>query len=126
MRKTISTNEILFIDARNLGHLINRRTKELSEEDIQKVSNSYHKWKSEDDGYEDVKGFCKTVTTEEVAKLDYVLTPGRYVGLEETEDNFDFKERFTSLQAELKKQMQEEDELNKKIIDNLAKIKVNE
>ena len=106
--------------------LINRRTKELSGEDIQKVSNTYHKWKSEDDSYEDVKGFCKTVTTEEVAKLDYVLTPGRYVGLEETEDDFDFKERFTSLEAELKKQMQEEDELNKKIIDNLAKIKVNE
>jgi len=124
--KSYRKNEILFIDARNLGHLINRRTKELSEEDIQKVSNTYHKWKSENDGYEDAKGFCKTVTIEEVAKLDYVLTPGRYVGLEEVEDDFDFKERFTSLQAELKKQMQEEDELNKKIIDNLAKIKINE
>ena len=122
--KSYRRNEILFIDARNLGYLINRRTKELSDEDVKKVSSTYHKWKSEDDGYEDIKGFCKTATMDEVAKLDYVLTPGRYVGLEEIEDDFDFKERFTSLQEELQQQMKEEDELNKKIIDNLAKIKV--
>ena len=123
--KSYRKNEILFIDARNLGHLINRRTKELSEEDIQKVSNTYYKWKSEDDGYEDVKGFCKTVTTEEVAKLDYVLTPGRYVGLEEVEEDFNFEERFATLQAEFQEQLKEEAELNKRIIDNLAKVKVN-
>jgi len=122
--KSYRNNEILFIDARNLGHLINRRAKELSDEDVKKVSSTYHKWKSEDDGYEDIKGFCKTSTIDEVAKLDYVLTPGRYVGLEEVEDDFDFKERFTSLQEELQKQIKEEAELNQKIIDNLAKIEV--
>ena len=123
--KSYRKDEILFIDARNLGHLINRRTKELSDDDIRTISTTYRKWKSENDGYQDIKGFCKTVTIDEVAKLDYVLTPGRYVGLEEVEDDFNFKERFTSLQKEFKEQLQEEEDLNQKIIENLAKVKVN-
>ena len=95
--KTYRTDEILFIDARNMGHLINRRTRAFSDDDINKIAKTYHNWRSEDDGYADEKGFCKSVTIEEVAKLDYVLTPGRYVGLEETEDDFDFAERFKTL-----------------------------
>lgn len=118
-------DEILFIDARNLGHLINRRTKELSEADINKIADTYHQWKSENDGYKDIKGFCKAATIDEVAKLDYVLTPGRYVGLEEIEDDFNFTERFISLQKEFQQQLEEEADLNKKIIENLAKVKIN-
>ena len=124
--KTYRTNEILFIDARNMGHLINRRTRAFSDGDINKVARTYHNWRSEDDRYTDEKGFCKSVTIEEVAKLDYVLTPGRYVGLEETEDDFDFAERFKTLQAEFKEQLKEEAELNKKILANLVKVKIDE
>jgi type I restriction enzyme M protein len=122
--KTYRREEVLFIDARNMGHLINRRTKELSDEDISAIAKIYHNWRSEDDGYEDVKGLCKSASIEEVAKLDYVLTPGRYVGLEDTEDDFDFTERFTTLTAELKAQMQEEAALNERILANLAKVQI--
>lgn len=122
--KTYRREEILFIDARNMGHLINRRTREFTNEDTKKIASTYHKWRSEDDGYGDVKGFCKSAPIEEVAKLDYVLTPGRYVGLEDAEDDFDFAERFSALQAELKAQMKEEETLNTRIIANLAKVVV--
>lgn len=149
-------SEILFIDARNLGHLINRRTLELSEDDIQLIAHTYHLWKkgekteseesttieewqtmiaaeaeapyetAESLNYRDIPGFCASVPIERVAELDYVLTPGRYVGLPEEEDDFDFAERFASLKAELDAQLQEEAELNKLIAENLAKIKLDE
>ena len=253
------SNEILFIDARNLGHLINRRTKVLSEEEIQQIAETYHNWRNappppkggvkspsvlkssnpalygelskrakkmrnnptkaerilwerlkhkqlgakfrqqhivnkfivdfcsiekalviEVDGdihdkqkeadaqrskilekegftiirfkneevinniefviskieetlkkspsgdlgaYEDVKGFCNSTPIERVKELDYVLTPGRYVGLAEEEDDFDFKERFTQLKTEFEMQLKEEAELNEQIKANLSKIK---
>ena len=115
-------DEILFIDARNLGHLINRRTRDFSDDDIAKITETYHAWRNIDGIYEDVKGFCKSATVAEVAQLGYVLTPGRYVGLPDDEDDFDFKERFTALQAEFAEQLQEEERLNKLIQENLAKI----
>ncbi len=149
--KIARCKEILFIDARNMGHLINRRTRELSDEDIGKITKTYHDWRKSVQStgahagaplrelsdpnvgadlrvcpqtYQDIKGFCKSATIEEVAKLDCVLTPGRYVGLEDVDDDFNFAERFNQLQAELKAQMAEEAELNKRILENLAKIKV--
>ena len=82
----------------------------------------YHDWKSGNGAYKDVKGFCKSANIDEVRELNYVLTPGRYVGLEETEDDFDFKERFNSLQKELQEQMEEEQILNQRIKENLAKV----
>lgn len=116
------SNEILFIDARNLGHLINRRTKVLSDEDIKLITDTYHNWRNQDGEYEDVAGFCVSVPLEKVAELDYVLTPGRYVGLADDEDEFDFKERFTSLKAEFEAQLAEEAKLNQAIAENLAKV----
>ena len=127
-----------FIDARNLGHLINRRTRELSPEDLEQIASTYHAWRTgEKKGkakagkkakgksqYEDVKGFCASVPIERVAELDYVLTPGRYVGLPDEEDDFDFAERFTALKAEFESQLKEEAKLNKAIAKNLAKVKV--
>ncbi|MCB0704040.1 MAG: SAM-dependent DNA methyltransferase [Saprospiraceae bacterium] len=117
--------EILFIDARNLGHLINRRTRELSEEDIQQITDTYHNWRNPDSTYEDIPGFCCAAPIERVKELDYVLTPGRYVGLAEEDVDFDFAERFTQLKAEFEAQLKEEAELNERIIKNLAKIRTN-
>ena len=124
--KTRRNNEILFIDARNLGHLINRRTKELTDDDIKKITDTYHNWQKEDDSYQDIAGFCKSVTKDEVARLDYVLTPGRYVGLEATEDDFDFAKKFTELKQDFSSQLEEEKILNDRILDNLAKINAKE
>ncbi len=132
-------NEILFIDARNLGHLINRRTKELSQEDIQRIADTYHAWlkpavitntspvmlaNASIQSYNDIKGFCASVPLDRVAELDYVLTPGRYVGLPDEEDDFNFPERFAALKAEFEAQLQEEARLNKAIAESLARVKV--
>ena len=119
------SNEILFIDARNLGFLINRRTKELSQEDIQKIADTYHNWRSTGElhsSYEDILGFCASAPISKVKELDYVLTPGRYVGLPDDEDDFNFNERFTALKTELEEQLKEEARLNEIISTNLSKI----
>lgn len=115
--------EILFIDARNLGHLINRRTREFSHRDIQQITETYHNWRNRNGKYEDIVGFCASASIEKVAELDYVLTPGRYVGLPEEEEDFNFTERFTALKTEFEQQLKEEERLNKLILENLEKIK---
>lgn len=120
---------ILFIDARKLGHLINRRTLEFTTEDINQIADTYHSWRNviaspakQSAPYEDIPGFCASAPIEKVKELDYVLTPGRYVGLPDDDEEFDFTERFTSLQTELEAQLKEEDALNKLILENLKKI----
>lgn len=119
------TDEILFVDARNMGYLINRRTRELSEEDIRKIARTYHNWRNPDGNYEDIKGFCNSASIEVVRELDYVLTPGRYVGLPDDEDDFNFNERFTKLKKEFEEQLKEEEKLNALILGNLARVVVN-
>ena len=118
------SGEILFIDARNLGHLINRRTRELSEADIKQIATTYHNWRNPDGDYEDIKGFCCSASIERVKELDYFLTAGRYVGLPDEEDDFNFVERFSALKIEFAAQLNEEAELNKAIMENLARIKL--
>jgi len=105
-----------------MGFLINRKNRDLSEEDIALITGTYHNWRNPDGNYEDVAGFCKVATIEEMAKLNYVLTPGRYVGLTDEDDDFDFVERFTSLKTESEKQISQEAYLNNKIAENLSKI----
>lgn len=117
-------DEILFIDALNLGHLINRRTKEFTQEDINTITETYHNWRNPKGNYEDVKGFCNSTSLERVQELDYVLTPGRYVGLADEEDDFDFNERFSKLKVEFEEQLKEEKILNAAIIKNLEKVKI--
>ena len=118
------SKEILFIDARNMGYLINRRTRELSEDDITKISGTYHNWRNVEGKYEDIAGFCASVPISRDAELDYVLTPGRYVGLPDEEDDFNFEERFNALKNEFAEQLKEEERLNTLIKENLAKIKI--
>ena len=126
MKRGRTTKDILFIDARNIGELISRKTKEFSLKDNDYIADIYHNWKTENDEYQDIKGFCKSASQNEVKELNYVLTPGRYVGLEEVNDEFDFKERFVSLQEELKEQMEEEKILNQRINENFAKVVIDE
>lgn len=121
IRRSKTNQEILFIDARNCGELINRKNRILTADEIQKISQTYHNWRKSKD-YEDIKGFCKSASLEEVAALGYTLTPGRFVGLEENEQNFDFETEFTRLRAELETQIKEEQELNQRILANLALI----
>ena len=113
-------HEILFIDARQLGELIDRRHRELSDEEINKIADTYHQWRNQDGKYEDIKGFCKSATLEEIRKHEYVLTPGRYVGIEELEDDgIPFEEKMESMTSELAKlfvkSRQLEEEIKKKL-----------
>ncbi|WP_028778891.1 type I restriction-modification system subunit M [Shimazuella kribbensis] len=96
--------EILFIDARKLGTMIDRTRKELTKEDIQKLASTFHAWRrqTEEGKYEDIKGFCKSAKLEEVREHEYILTPGRYVGIEDIEDDSEpFEEKMTRLTGEL-------------------------
>lgn len=100
-------NEILFVDARKLGHMVDRTRKEFSEADIVKITRAYHAWRGEAaaGGYEDVPGFCKAASLEEIKEHGYLLTPGRYVGAVDVEnDDAPFAERFARLQESLEGQ----------------------
>lgn len=116
-------NEILFIDARKLGIMINRRNRDLLSDDIDLISNTYHKWRKVNGGYEDIAGFCKSATIEEVIQNNYVLMPGRYVGTEEEEiDEIPFDEKMQTLTAKLSAQFAKDIELEMIIRENLKEI----
>ena len=115
-------SKTLFINATNLGTMVTRRLRELSEDDIKKVANTYHNYQN-DENYENVKGFCYSATTEEIKSNDYVLTPGRYVGVEETEDDsVPFEEKMKNITSELSRQFEESHKLEEEIKKNLKAI----
>jgi type I restriction enzyme M protein len=90
--------EVLFIDARKMGEMVDRRHRELTDEEVQKISSTYHAWRGEGGKYEDVAGFCSVVKLDEIRKHGHILTPGRYVGAEEIEDDGEpFEEMMASL-----------------------------
>ena len=147
-------NEVLFIDARQLGVMIDRRHRELTEGDIYKIAETYHQWRNicnlqysanmhrlssssnledaygtllvaedsgEQRGYGNIKGFCYSATLEEIRENDYVLTPGRYVGIEETEDDgVAFEEKMESMTSELAELFDKSHHLEEEIRKNLG------
>ncbi len=121
--------EVLFIDARELGKMVTRRNRVLSDEDILKISDTYHAWRGESteqkgfSKYEDVAGFCKSAKLEEVEKHNFILTPGRYVGFQDIEeDDEEFEAKMERLTSELSKQMEEGKKLDEQIKKNLGSI----
>ena len=115
------SGEVLFIDARQMGIMVDRTHRELTEDDIRKIADTYHNWRGDGSGeYKDVPGFCKAATLEEIRKHGYVLTPGRYVGVPPTEeDDEPFEEKMARLVAELKAQQAEARRLDEAIRKNL-------
>ncbi len=117
--------ETLFIDARNMGSMIDRTHKELTPDDIVEIARTYHAWRGEakDGAYEDQPGFCKATTLEDIKANDFVLTPGRYVGAAELEDDgVPFEEKMAELTETLYRQMGQSDKLDWMIKENLSGI----
>lgn len=115
--------ETLFIDARNMGSMINRIHREFTEDDVAKISGTYHAWRSEakNSDYEDVPGYSKAASLEEIKANDYVLTPGRYVGSAEVEDDgVPFEEKMQGFSKKFFRQMKEAEVLNQLIRQNLG------
>ncbi len=120
--KANHSKEVLFIDASEMGFMIDRKHRSLSTEDIDTITNTYHNWRK-GNGYEDLKGYCKSATIEEIQKHKHVLTPGRYVGIpDEEDDGIPFEEKMADLSATLKEQMEKEAQLNQEIKDQLSNI----
>lgn len=114
--------EVLFIDCRKLGVMSSRVNKELTDEEIKEIGRLYHAWRGEKDNgkYEDKAGFCKSVKIDEIDKSGWVLTPGRYVGSEEMQDDdVSFEERLAFLKAQLLSQFEQSEILNKKLKSSL-------
>ncbi|MCL6444981.1 MAG: SAM-dependent methyltransferase, partial [Alicyclobacillus sp.] len=117
--------EVLFIDARKMGRMVDRTHRELTDEEIQKIARTYHAWRGEKDAgkYEDLPGFCKSATLDEIRAHGYVLTPGRYVGAEvQDEDDVPFEEKMHRLVAELRQQQAEAAKLDEAIWKNLKEL----
>jgi type I restriction enzyme M protein len=117
--------EVLFIDARNLGYMKDRVLRDFTMDDIQKVADIYHAWKTGEEvngiAYEDQAGFCKSASLDEITKHDFVLTPGRYVGAaDEEDDGIPFAEKMATLTEKLSGQFAESAKLEAEIKKNLA------
>lgn len=125
-------SEVLFIDARKLGHMVDRTRREFTDEDMAKITDAYHAWRAKPDDleglglepYKDVPGFCASVSNDDIAKQGHVLTPGRYVGAEAVEDDgIPFDEKFAELRATLAKQFSQGRKLEAEIETALAGVR---
>ena len=111
----------VFIDARKMGHMVDRKHRDFTEEDIQKLANTFEAFQN--GTLEDEKGFCSVATIQDIAKQDYVLTPGRYVGIEEqVDDGEPFEEKMTRLTSELSDMFERSHELEDEIRRKLGAI----
>jgi len=119
-KKADRRGKVLFIDARNLGYMKDRVLRDFAKEDIARIVDTFHAWQR-NDGYEDEKGFCYSASLEDMEKHDFVLTPGRYVGaVEQEEDSEPFAEKMARLTGQLKVQFEESDRLEGEIKKNLV------
>ncbi|MGK0720754.1 type I restriction-modification system subunit M [Leucobacter sp. W1478] len=120
--------EVLFIDARNLGSMVSRTLKELSADeggDIERIARTFHAWKGEpgEEPYEDIPGFCRSVTLAEIAEHDFVLTPGRYVGSEVAEeDDEPLDEKIARLTREIREGFGQRAELQEQVLQALSSL----
>lgn len=117
--------QVLFIDARNLGQMVDRTHRELTDEDIRRIADTYHAWRGDPDAgeYQDVAGFCKSATLDDIRRHGHVLTPGRYVGApEQEEDDEPFAEKMARLVVQLKAQQVEARRLDEAIWQNLTEL----
>jgi type I restriction enzyme M protein len=123
-RNKKNKGKTVFIDARNLGTMIDRIHRELSDDDIQKIAKTVEAF--QEDILEDEKGFCTVATLQDIAKQDYILTPGRYVGIAEQEDDGEpFEEKMARLTGELSELFAKSRELEKEIREKLRAIGFN-
>jgi type I restriction enzyme M protein len=120
--KNSHSKEILFIDATEMGFMKDRVHRDLAPEDIAKIKDTYHNWRK-GENYQNEKGFCKSATLQEIQKHSHVLTPGRYVGIpDEEDDGIPFADKMAALTTTLKQQIDKEAELNQEIEKQLSKI----
>lgn len=121
------TGQVLFIDARNLGHMIDRAERALSDEDIAKIADTFHAWRgtpsAQGKTYEDEAGFCYSATLDEIKDADYALTPGRYVGAAEVEDDGEpIDEKIARLKRELFEQFEKSERLAAVVCQQLGRV----
>ncbi|UUD35072.1 type I restriction-modification system subunit M [Mycoplasmopsis caviae] len=123
LRKNKGDKNVLFIDARELGTLIDKKSRELTQQDIEKISSTYLNWKNNSSEYKDVQGFCKVATFDEIKENDYSLVPGRYVGFdsEPKMTQEELKAKIKESSQELLKLFEESAELEKKVVEILKK-----
>ena len=124
------SGEVLFIDARKIGIMVDRVRRDFSNDDVLQISDTYHAWRGQSDAierrgaYEDVSGFCYSASLDDIKTNDYMLTPGRFVGAEnELADGVPFEEKFSKLQETLEKQFTTGEELQRNIQANFARMK---
>lgn len=120
--KSVHKDEVLFIDASEMGFMKDRTHRDFSNDDINKISDTYHSWLKNQD-YEDEKGYCKSSNLKDIETNAFVLTPGRYVGIpDEEDDGIPFEDKMKELTSKLAEQMSKEEELNSEIKKQLASI----